>query len=115
MYTIPNNPSLPVWTALKTKASAWWQHTRASAWWQHTSQKHYQRWGIWVLILICCLVLTTQVSEDIARGWRDGSDAKDLPSILQTYLMGVSVIAFALVFIIRLWRIGWPDSLSFDL
>lgn len=49
-------------TAMKTTilqhSNIWWEQTQADilAWWHQTGQKHWQKWGVWVWLLICFMV-----------------------------------------------------------
>lgn len=103
-------------TAMKTtilqQSNTWWEQTQADilAWWHQTGQKHWQKWGVWVWILICCALFAKLNYEDMARGFMSGlaggcnctnpNDSKQIDSFAYWgVLIGTPLIILAFILI----------------
>jgi hypothetical protein len=62
-------------TTINQNFNFWMEEVQVQllTWWHQTGQKHWQKWGIWVWILICCGVFVKLNYADMARGFADVS------------------------------------------
>jgi sensor histidine kinase YesM len=96
-------------TAMKTTilqhSNIWWDQTQADilAWWHQTGQKHWQKWGVWLWILICAIILISLVSSGFIKGWNSYepkhiSSSVNSPSLIALvviFLFGVPIVLFS--------------------
>jgi sensor histidine kinase YesM len=96
-------------TAMKTTilqhSNIWWDQTQADilAWWHQTGQKHWQKWGVWLWILICAIILISLVSSGFIKGWNSyepkhissSVNSPALIALVVIFLFGVPIVLFS--------------------
>lgn len=84
--------------------STWWQPIQADAleWWNQTGQKHWQKWGVWVWILICTTICSILAGDDFVKGWNAGRHNNHLSPSYQNniflLLFGVPIMVIVIMF-----------------
>lgn len=60
-------------TTILQHSNTWWEQTQADilTWWHQTGQKHWQKWGVW--ILICFSIQIIPIFNEATDGFIDGA------------------------------------------